>query len=118
MRVLGWLSYDWNGHERHAVSSADVTIDLRDEWVMVSRRGRGTELVAWEWIHALFGWAEVPDISHRLSEPTLTAKKLCDSDHVAATQMPYGHSAYRHRARRPENTGAAKTVPTKEQDRG
>lgn len=89
------LVYDWNGARRAAVSGPDVRIDTDQRWVMVSRAGRGTELVAWEWVRG--GWCQaVGVLEQRLNEPTLAGEKLCFSASITSTTPTKSHRALSH----------------------
>jgi hypothetical protein len=59
MKFAGAISFDWRGERKHAVTSDDVLVELRDEWVAVSTLGRGTAIVAWEWVRELSGWSPI-----------------------------------------------------------
>ena len=60
MRLLGSIAYEWRGQRKRAVSSFPaVVITLAPRWVAVGRIAGGTELVPWESVIDLSGWAPV-----------------------------------------------------------
>ena len=61
MRLLGSVTYDWYGERQQAVTSPDVRIVLDPRWVAVSRPMGGTQLVPWESVRELSGWAPVAE---------------------------------------------------------
>jgi hypothetical protein len=67
VRIFGTIAYDWRATTQEAVTTPTrrgqtpaAVVDLCDDLVTVGRLAGGTQLIAWEWIRELHGWAPVP----------------------------------------------------------